>query len=470
VRDSGIPGDVLRDLGLPEESLNGNGHAPNLSGAEILDGLVAFIRRFVALTAAQAVLIALWILHTHAFEAADVTPYLSITSAEKRSGKTRLLEVGALLVARPWFTGRVTAAVLVRKTSTERPSLLLDESDAAFKSDKEYSETLRAVLNMGFKRGGVASLCVGQGANIDYKDFAVFSPKAVAGIGRLPDTVADRSIPIELQRRKPSERVERFRSRKVKPEALPLQCAAAAWAEANLTALTEAEPELPEELDDRAQDIVEPLLAIADAVGGEWPVQAREAAVKLLTGEEREDSESLGIRLLRDIRSVFGDAQRLHTTTILEKLGKKDSAPWAQLGDDGLDARGLARLLKPYRIRSKQVRINEDNRKGYEREDFEDAWERYCPTPDTLAETTKHPAGRAEKPVSDITSDEPERNRENPHGNAHVSDVSDNPASGEHARSLTADNCPHGYAGGKGCYVCDPSHPYRLEEARRGVV
>jgi hypothetical protein len=129
------------------------------SGAELLVKLIAFIRRFVALSEAQALLIALWIVHTHALSAADTTAYLNIHSAEKRSGKTRLLEVLSLLVARPWFTGRVTSAVLVRKVAAETPTLLLDESDAAFKGDREYAEALRGVLNAGFRRGDVASLC-----------------------------------------------------------------------------------------------------------------------------------------------------------------------------------------------------------------------------------------------------------------------------------------------------------------------
>jgi hypothetical protein len=118
-----------------------------------------------------------------------------------------------------------------------------------------------------------------------------------------------------------------------------------------------------------------------------------------------------------------------------------------------MDARGLAKLLKAYRIRSKQVRIDQDNRKGYEREDFEDAWERYCPLPDSLSETTKHPAGKAEKRVSDAASEEPKRNGENPHGDANVSDVSDKSGGRERGCGLAADKCIHNYPGGKGCGV-----------------
>jgi hypothetical protein len=464
VNSGGIPADALQRLGLEEESQNG--HAPNLSGAEVLDRLVAFIRRFVALSYVQAVMVALWAVHTHAIGAADCTPYLHLTSAEKRSGKTRLLEVLAPLVARPWFTGRVSAAVLVRKTANEQPSLLLDESDAAFKGDKEYAEALRGILNAGFRRGGVTSLCVGQGANLSYKDFPVFSPKAIAGIGKLPDTIADRAIPIELRRRRRGDHVERFRQRKVEPDAVPLYSAAAAWAVANLRQLTEAEPELPDELDDRAQDIVEPLLAIADAAGGEWPERARHAAVALLTGEHRDDAESLGVRLLRDIREVFGEEgkDRLSTSTILEKLRGADEAPWGSLRGEPLDARGLARLLKPYGIAPKKLREGSETFKGYQRAHFEDSWSRYLPTtPDEgeHGEQREHPANRVDARVHH-TKEQGEH--ETPHRNGdvhHVPDVHDD--SGTREDALIPLTCIHGYPEGEGCYSCDPNHPHQQQ-------
>ena len=91
-----------------------------------------------------------------------------------------------------------------------RPTLLLDESDAAFKGEKEYAEALRGLLNTGHRRGGKSTVCVGQGAELSYKDFSTYCAKAIAGIGKLPDTVADRSLPIRLERRAPGEQAERF--------------------------------------------------------------------------------------------------------------------------------------------------------------------------------------------------------------------------------------------------------------------
>src|SRR5262249_24926389 len=138
----------------------------------LLDRLVRLVRRFVVMTPAQAIAWALWVVHTHAIEVADQTPYLAITSAEKQSGKTRLLEVSELVVARPWLTGRVSAAALVRKVDKTRPTLLLDESDAAFNGEKEYAEAFRGLLNTGHRRSGKSTVCVGQGVAIDYRDFS----------------------------------------------------------------------------------------------------------------------------------------------------------------------------------------------------------------------------------------------------------------------------------------------------------
>ena len=123
-----------------------------------------FIRRFVVLSAEQATAVALWVAHTHAIDAAECTPYLHATSATKRAGKTRLLEAVEPLVARPWFTGRTSAAALVRKIDDTSPTLLFDEADANFGGEKEFAEALRGVLNTGYRRSGKATICVGHRA------------------------------------------------------------------------------------------------------------------------------------------------------------------------------------------------------------------------------------------------------------------------------------------------------------------
>ncbi len=85
---------------------------------------------------------ALWVVHTHAFEAAEATPYLAITSPERESGKTRLQEVLELLVARPLRTSNTGVAAMFREMSATHPTILFDEADAIFgkgKSDRAES-------------------------------------------------------------------------------------------------------------------------------------------------------------------------------------------------------------------------------------------------------------------------------------------------------------------------------------------
>ena len=347
--------------------------------ASLLDDVLAFVRRFVCLSESQALVVALWIVHTHAFAAADCTPYLSVSSAEKQSGKSRLLEVLETLVANPWYTGRVTAAVLYRKIDAEGPTLLLDESDAAFNSGEEYAEALRGILNTGHRRGGKATCCVGQGVGISYQDFSTFSPKTIAGIGKLPDTVADRSIPIRLKRKARDEKVERFRLRNVRIETDRLREQLEASGAQNLDRLREATPELPGELSDRQQDGAESLLAIAELAGGGWPEAARRALVSLCCGTHAVDG-SIGTLLLSDIRQIFKtqDTDRLPSTELASALAGIETSPWGEWSHGRpMTPIGLARLLKPFDISPHSVRDGGLVFKGYEKSDFGDAWERY---------------------------------------------------------------------------------------------
>jgi hypothetical protein len=363
--------------------------------ATVLDALTAFIRRYVVLTAGQLVMVACWVAHTYAFDAADCTLYLFVNSAEMGSGKTRLLEVLQLLVKAPWFTGRCTAAVLVRKIADQTPTLLLDESDAAFNGPDEYAEALRGLFNSGYRRGGCHSMCVGQGATLTPKDFPIYSPKAFAGLGQLPTTVRDRAATILLKKRTRLESLERFRVRQVRPDAAVLVDALTRWATpAVIARLQTARPALPEALSDRAQECIEPLLAIADLAAGEWPVRLRDATVVVMGGPD--DSPSIGVMLLRDIYGVFaeGDCEAIASAELVTALVEHESRPWATIGkgENPLSTHGLASRLKPFGIAPMKIWIEAKAKNGYARRMFEDAWSRHCADLDHLTGTAPEPA------------------------------------------------------------------------------
>lgn len=380
---------------------------------ETLHDLQMFVRQYVVVTDDQAIATALWIAHTHVIGAFDCTPYLQITSATKRAGKTRLLEVLEPLVARPWLTQRVSAAALVRKIDAEHPSLLLDESDAAFKGDKEYAEALRGLLNSGYRRSGCCTICVGQGANLSYKNFSTFSAKAIAGIGELPDTVADRAIAIALRRRTQDEPCARWRERDGHGAAAPLHEQLVAWAgrERLIDGLRSARPALPNGLGDRQADVWEPLLAIADVAGAEWPDRARRAALALAGSIEDTD---IIVELLRDVADIvvaFAGTV-IPTKDLLAKLVERDDRPWATWRHDKpITARGLALLLGPLGIHPK----HETRGNGYRSEAFTDAIARYLPFYPSLLHNTNEYAGESHiSMVHNASGDDTCKNAKNP--------------------------------------------------------
>ena len=341
-----------------------------------LEAVAAFVRRFVVLNDQQVAAIALWAFHTHALDSTDTTPYLAITSAEKRSGKTLLLEVLSLIVKQPLPTANISDAALFRAIAKLGPTILLDEIDAVFGPKARDREDLRGMLNAGYRRGAVAWR-MGSANNTTLESFPVYSAKAFAGIGSLPDTIADRSIAIRLERRTRDERIERFRRRDVVGDAEPLFQSLASLAEYHADRLAGARPELPDELDDRAQDCWEALLAIADLAGGNWPRSARSAAVALSSGESRED-ESLGARLLGDIRHVFDEngTDKYPTADLIVELAKVEESPWGDWYGKTISPQAIGKLLKPYRIKTMSVWVDGEKHRGYKLEQFADAFAR----------------------------------------------------------------------------------------------
>lgn len=381
---------------IVEGVLGGNGHYPVEAEplADVLTEVTAFMARFMAMTPCQLDAIALWAAHSHAVDELDVVAYLFVTSAEKRCGKTMLLDLLEHLCLRGRSTANISPAALYRMVDQVKPTLLFDEVDNVFATKRGAVDPAKSdlvgLINAGFRRGRPAYRM--GGANMrTLEEFDPFGPKALAGIGGcLPDTLEDRCIPIRLSRKHRGESKARHRLRIHEPEAVALGQRLGAAVASAATNLRDVWPDLPDELSDRAQDIWEPLLMVADRAGGDWPARARAAAIELSAASTTTD-DSNGVQLLADLGELFHaeETDRLWSAGVVEKLNALEERPWGGWHrGGGFQVRDLAKMLRAFGVASRDVRIGDVNRKGYLYDDLRDALDRYVAPPDATGATT----------------------------------------------------------------------------------
>jgi hypothetical protein len=365
-----------------------------IDGAALLEDVYSFLVRFVAYPIPAAGFAhVLWIVHTHLMDVWESTPRIAFLSPEPGSGKTRALEVTELLVPHPLESVNVTAAYLFRKISDKdgAPTLLYDECDTVFgPKASENSEQIRGVLNAGHRRGAMAGRCVVTGKTVTTEELPAYCAVAMAGLGNLPDTILSRSVIIKMRRRAPTETVEPFRRRVHGPDGWALRDRLACWADQARPMIEGNWPQMPPGIADRDADVWEALIAVADAAGGDWPELARVAAVTLVT-LARTATPSLGIRLLSDLKTVFGTSDGLSTGNIIEALCNLEESPWLDIKGKPLDPRRLANYLSPYGVKSGAIRTPAGVVRGYKREDLSDPWSRYLGEPAKASVTSVTP-------------------------------------------------------------------------------
>jgi hypothetical protein len=399
-----------------------------VDGGFLLDELAQVMKRFVVLPKHAAEALALWTLHTYAFHLRDVSAYLGIESPEKRCGKTTLLSVLSEVAHRAVAAANISSSAVFRVIEEIQPTLLIDEADTFLQGNDE----LRGILNSGYTRKTAYVLRVaaqkpesnyeklerpetknseeenllspalsshanaeavippspfalspgrgkggerGKGGGSRLVRFSCWCPKVMAAIGRLPETLADRCIVIRMQRKTEGEDCERLRLL----DALPLRRKCARFVLDHAASIASGRPELPATLNDRAGDIWEPLLALADLAGGNWPEQARQSAAALAANAQ--ESSPIGALLL-DILVCFvmAKSDRIFSRVMLGTLNKFQNRPWAEIRNGKpITDLWLSQQLRPYGIRPRTIWIGENQGKGYKRSDFEEVFRRYIP-------------------------------------------------------------------------------------------
>lgn len=366
-----------------------------IDGDQLLKDVHDTLQEYVVFPSSHAAIaVTLWIAASHAQPAWGTAPRLVAVSPEKRCGKSRLMDMVEGMCYAPFTTVNASPAALVRSIDgAEPPTMLIDETDTIFGSKTtEANEVLRGIINAGHQRNRPYVRWDMQAQAVE--KCPTFAFAMLAGIRDLPDTIMDRAIVIRMRRRKPEETVADFRARRDGPALRELRNDLYVWVRAYLDNLADAAPQMP--VIDRAADTWEPLIAIADLAGGNWPQLARIACDRLVAAEDAASvEESYGLKALQDMRFVFDGQPRMSTAAILEELKKLEDSPWESLPWNGrpLDATMLAKLVGPYGVKSKSIKLGSagtdgklrasDTKKrvlrGYHRKPIEEACERYLP-------------------------------------------------------------------------------------------
>lgn len=315
--------------------------------------------------------VTLWVAHAHVFYAFESTPRLSVSSREPGSGKSRVLEIIEHLVPNPLNAVNITPGVMWHAIEHASPTLLFDEVDTVFgKNGSSGSHRiLRGIINAGHRKGAVVPRLVG--SNSDIKNFKVFSPIAMAGLGQLPETIQTRSIEIIMRKRRGEEKVRPFRLKFAQDALKRARTMLEEWSMDAAEELEFAAPECP--VQDRAADVWEPLLSIAEMAGEDWAERARKACKELTDQRKPTAHVSPGVRLLTELRPMFTrDKPVRFTSEILESLESAEEPM-------RLTPRGLASILREYGVSPTTVRNGDDVQKGYKADDLETAWDRYLP-------------------------------------------------------------------------------------------
>ena len=367
-------GGIADDWSLARQGcLHSNGGLEPPSSEPPLAEIEDFLDYYVAFPSREALhAVSLWVCHTHTVKATWVTPRLALMSDQPGSGKSRLLECLELLTPNPWLLSDPSHAALFRIIDSGSPTILFDEVDTIF-GPGLGGERYRNLINQGYRKGRSPSVIRVEEKKTGERHptgFRVFAPIALAGLGRLPSTIADRSIHIQMQPPSSATSLPRWRLPDAETRAEPVRSLLTLWAPESLERLGEAVPDIPDVLSDRKAEIWEPLFAIADMAEDGWSERARRSALAL-TGSAPVPKDR---QIFVDIRDVCGELTepRIRTEQLLHGLVNRGEGRWSSL-----TAKRLSMVLGRKGVRPGDLKVAGATLRGYDRHELLEVCSRY---------------------------------------------------------------------------------------------
>ena len=349
---------------------------------KLLNDIVEALRSYIVFPSDSSyVAVALWTTATHVSHTMTVAPYLMVTSPRPSCGKSRLLEVLEFLARDAQRSGNMSLAVLFRSIEERDPTLLIDEFDNL---DLSTRSEMIGLLNMGHRRGEKVMRAEASGRAFILNEYKVFGLKAIASIAKnYPPALESRCIDITMDRKLSHEVIRKFRIKTAQKELKPIYARLLRWASDNASELFHGylaieRGDMPEELSDRECDLWEGLYAIAEMAGSNWLDLARVASLEL-KHQAINDEDDSGLQLLGDLRDIFAKyGEQLWSKDIEKHLNENEARTWSGWNrGNGIKPPNIGKLLRPFKIKSKQIKIAGINRMGYRLKDCNGAFTRY---------------------------------------------------------------------------------------------
>ena len=341
--------------------------SPDPDTGGLLDAVRSFFADYIVFpTEHDLDVVVLWVVHTWALSALEVSPRLVLVSPEPACGKTRVLEMVTMLCPSPELTYAPNAKNL-RKTVEDNdgktPTILVDEADAVFGAKGISNPGLRALINCTYRRG--SKFISGDGEDAGATTSWGFAPFAVAGLsGSIPATITSRAVTVTMRPPGATRPAKTYQRSEVVERARKLRERLQSWSAHADERLAEIDPTLPAGLRDRAAEIWQSLLAIAELAQGSWPERARAASSAYAKEARGAATLSPGLQLLIDIRAVFGKRKQMFTEDLITELVAGEETLWSAAGRWALTPRQLAGQLRDYGVKPRDIRDGEV-KKGY---------------------------------------------------------------------------------------------------------